>query len=203
MRAQLHRRPRLARLLGMASPSRARVAQVLAPLEAAAQRGYIGEPVSQLEHALQAAYLARRAGACGAEVLAALLHDVGHLVAEAGAPQMAGLGVLEHEHVGARFLAERGVARPVCELVQSHVQAKRYLARRKPGYYVSLSEASQGTLAFQGGPMSEVEACAFETDPAFAAKLRLRTWDEAAKRPDLDVPGLAAYVALLTQHMER
>jgi predicted HD phosphohydrolase len=95
--------------------------------------------------------LARRAGAAGAEVLAALLHDVGHLVAAEDAPQTDGLGVLEHEHVGARFLAELGVARSVCELVLSHVQAKRYLARRKSGYYVSLSEASRGTLAFQGG----------------------------------------------------
>ena len=40
---------------------------------------YIGEPVSQREHALQAAAHARASGAPEAAVLAALLHDVGHL----------------------------------------------------------------------------------------------------------------------------
>lgn len=175
---------------------------MLAPLSVAADRGYIGEPVSQLEHALQCAFLARRAGASGAEVLAALLHDIGHLVGAPDAPQVAGLGVMAHESIGARFLSELGVAPMICSLVSSHVAAKRYLARRKAGYYAALSQASRGTLAFQGGPMSEAEARSFELEPACAAKLRLRVWDEAAKRPDLDVPGLAAYVALLRAHME-
>ena len=40
-----------------------------------------GESVSQLEHALQCAALARRARADDEVVLAALLHDVGHLAA--------------------------------------------------------------------------------------------------------------------------
>ena len=202
MRDRLHAVARLARLPRMPSRRDDRVARVLTPLRTASQRGYIGEPVSQLEHALQAAFWARRAGARGAEVLAALLHDIGHLVASADAPQMAGLGVLEHEHIGAGFLREQGVAPAICELVRGHVAAKRYLARRKAGYYAALSEASRGTLAFQGGPMSEAEACAFETDPMGAAKLRLRTWDEAAKRPDLDVPGLDTYVGLLAENME-
>ena len=187
----------------MSSGLEERVAAVLAPLRAAGERGYIGEPVSQQEHALQCAFLARRGRASGAEVLAALLHDVGHLVAADDAPQMAGLGVLEHEHIGAEFLAQHGVARAICELVRSHVAAKRYLSRRKAGYYAALSEASRGTLAFQGGPMSDAEACSFEADAAFSSKLRLRMWDEAAKRPDLDVPGIDAYRALLREHMER
>lgn len=202
MRARLPRVLRPTKLARMSSRLDVRVASVLGPLCAAAERGYIGEPVSQLEHALQCAFLARRAGASGAEVLASLLHDVGHLVGGDDVPQMAGLGVLEHETIGARFLRELGVAPRVCSLVGSHVDAKRYLARRKPGYRGALSEASRGTLAFQGGPMTEAEACAFEADPACASKLRLRMWDEAAKRPDLDVPGLTSYVALLRVHME-
>jgi len=44
--------------------------------------------VSQLEHALQAAHCATEAGADEEVVLAALLHDVGHLVAPAGTPSM-------------------------------------------------------------------------------------------------------------------
>jgi 2-amino-1-hydroxyethylphosphonate dioxygenase (glycine-forming) len=202
MRARLARVPRPTKLVRTSSSLDVRAASVLGPLCAASVRGYIGEPVSQLEHALQCAFLARRAGANGAEVLAGLLHDIGHLVGGDDAPQMAGLGVLEHESIGARFLSELGVAPLVCSLVSGHVAAKRYLARRKTGYRGALSEASRGTLAFQGGPMTEAEACAFEADPACSAKLRLRVWDEAAKRPDLDVPGLTSYVPLLREHME-
>ena len=43
---------------------------------------YIGEPVSQTEHALQTAWAAERAGASGSLIVAALLHDVGHLLHE-------------------------------------------------------------------------------------------------------------------------
>ena len=108
-----------------------RVQKALNGLSAGRQRGYIGEPVSQLEHALQCAALARAAKAAPAEVLAALFHDIGHLVAPPDAPEMAGLGILEHEHLGARWLAALGFKTDVCTLVASHVDAKRYLAFKK------------------------------------------------------------------------
>lgn len=41
---------------------------------------YGGEPVTQGEHALQAAHLALAEGAPGSLVIASLLHDVGHLL---------------------------------------------------------------------------------------------------------------------------
>jgi predicted HD phosphohydrolase len=171
-------------------------------LSAGGARGYIGEPVSQLEHALQCAALARAAKAATEEVLAALFHDIGHLVAPPGSPEMDGLGILLHEHLGAKWLSDLGFKPSVCTLVGSHVDAKRYLAHRKTGYYAALSDASRGTLAFQGGPMREDEASAFEADPQFAAKVRLRMWDEAAKMPDYEVPGLAFYESLIREHME-
>jgi predicted HD phosphohydrolase len=179
-----------------------RAEQALSALRQHGERGYIGEPVSQLEHALQCAALARDAHAAPHEILAALFHDIGHLVAPPGAAEMDGLGVLDHEHVGERFLASLGVAKSVCSLVASHVEAKRYLAHRKAGYYAALSDASRGTLRFQGGPMSESEACSFEAGPESAAKLRLRIWDEAAKRADFSAPGLDTYLTLLREHME-
>ena len=52
---------------------------------------YIGESVSQREHALQAAAHARASGASSAVVLAALLHDVGHLQYQ-NEDSMAGFG---------------------------------------------------------------------------------------------------------------
>lgn len=47
---------------------------------------YIGEEVSQLEHALQAAELARRSKMGQEAVLAALLHDVGHMLGATRSP---------------------------------------------------------------------------------------------------------------------
>lgn len=41
---------------------------------------YSGEPVSQLQHALQSASLAEEAGASPELITAALLHDLGHLM---------------------------------------------------------------------------------------------------------------------------
>jgi putative nucleotidyltransferase with HDIG domain len=166
------------------------------------QRDYIGEPVSQLEHALQCAALARAARAPAAEVLAALFHDIGHLVAGEGAAEMDGLGIVDHESIGAEWLAALGFGGDVCVLVASHVQAKRYLAARKPGYHERLSEASRGTLRFQGGPMSAAEVAAFEADPLFAAKVRLRSWDEAAKEANRSVPGIESYEGLMREHLE-
>ena len=42
--------------------------------------GYSGEPVSQLEHALQSALLAEQSGASAALITATFLHDLGHLL---------------------------------------------------------------------------------------------------------------------------
>ena len=77
-------------------------------------------------------------------------------------------------------------------LVEYHVQAKRYLTLKTPGYYERLSEASRRTLEFQGGVMTAEEAEAFETDPLCSVSLRMRHWDELAKEMwvpviDLDV----------------
>ena len=167
--------------------------RIFALLARSADEEYIGEAVSQLAHALQAAALADAAGAPDAEVLAALLHDVGHLCAPTDAPRMAGLGVYRHEELGAEFLAQLGFAADVTELVRGHVAAKRYLVATHPSYAARLSEASRGTLAHQGGPMASVECERFARDRRAAAWLRLRAWDEQAKVPGIPVPGLESY----------
>jgi predicted HD phosphohydrolase len=45
---------------------------------------YAGEPVTQLEHALQTAHLAEQAGADDELITACLLHDLGHLLQDLG-----------------------------------------------------------------------------------------------------------------------
>ena len=143
---------------------------------------YIGEPVSQLEHMSQAAQLAIEEGCDDEVVLAAFFHDIGHICASHYSEEkMAGYGVRRHEQIGAEFLLERGFSSRVARLVENHVQAKRYLTYKYPGYYENLSEASKKTLEFQGGRMNTLEASEFERDPLFDLSVRMRRWDELAK----------------------
>ena len=162
---------------------------------------YVGEPISQLEHSLQSAHWARKAGAPDHAVIAALLHDVGHLQAPANAERMADLGVVAHEKYGSEFLAGLGFGPEVCALVLGHVEAKRYLVFRNTAYFQRLSDASRQTLGYQGGPMDAVEAARFEADPLFKLKLALREWDERAKIPNLEMPDLDSYRPLLRDHL--
>ena len=170
-------------------------------LESFRDAEYIGERVSQLEHALQAAELARAAGAPANEILAALLHDLGHLCADEHAPRMDELGVLLHEDIGADRLAELGFGPDVTELVRSHVAAKRYLVATRPGYLERLSEASLMTLRHQGGPMHDAERAAFDADPLRDAKLRIRSWDEQAKVKGLEVSELRSYAPMIDAYL--
>jgi [1-hydroxy-2-(trimethylamino)ethyl]phosphonate dioxygenase len=157
-----------------------------------------GESLTQNEHALQCSGLARVDGASDALVIAALFHDVGHLVAEVmNDPDF----VLEednddHEAIGARVLSPLfgpSVARPV----SLHVTAKRWRCAREPDYYFRLSPASKLTLKAQGGPLSDDECLRFEEQPGFAEALALRTWDDAGKVLGLEVGTLDDYVEVV------
>ena len=162
--------------------------------EARGRTAYHGEAVSQAEHALQAAHRAERDGAPDALVVAALLHDVGHLVQ--GLPEdLAECGVDgRHEDAGAAWLAGR-FGPEVVEPIRLHVAAKRYLCAVDPGYRAGLSPASLRSLALQGGPLRGAAVAAFEADPHGPAAVRLRRWDDAAKVPGLAVPALDHYRA--------
>ena len=162
---------------------------------------YIGEPVTQLEHALQAAALAAQSGARDALVLAALLHDIGHLCAGPEVVRMGDYGVMDHEGVGARFLLGLGFSEEVARLVGAHVKAKRFLAFSMPGYYAKLSPASLKTFEYQGGMMTAEEVDQFKTDPLWADMLKLRSWDEQAKRVGWDVPVLESYRRVALRHI--
>jgi phosphonate degradation associated HDIG domain protein len=157
---------------------------------------YFAEPVSQLEHALQAAWFATEARSEPTLIAAALLHDVGHLLHGLD-ENIADKGIdARHEELGHRWLLSRfGPA--VAEPVRLHVAAKRYLCRREPGYFAGLSAASVQSLALQGGPFTDEEAGEFERLTWHSNAVRLRRWDDAAKVPGLQVPGLNHYLDLL------
>jgi phosphonate degradation associated HDIG domain protein len=164
---------------------------------------YAGEKVTQLEHMVQAAQLAEEQGYDEEVVLAAFLHDIGHITEAAvpGDQRMGKFGIKDHEAIGAEYLREKGFSKKVCRLVESHVEAKRYLTVRDPAYYARLSEASKKTLEYQGGPMTEEEAAAFEQYPLFDLIIKMRTWDEEAKIEHKPLPDLERYRQMMTRHL--
>jgi 2-amino-1-hydroxyethylphosphonate dioxygenase (glycine-forming) len=163
---------------------------------------YAGEKVTQLEHMAQAAQLAEEQGFDEDVILAAFLHDIGHISEAArGDNEMDGFGIKDHEELGADFLREKGFSKKVARLVESHVEAKRYLTTRDPAYYAQLSEASKKTLEYQGGPMTEDEATAFEQYPLFTLIIQMRKWDEQAKIEHKPLPDLQHYRRMILRHL--
>lgn len=157
---------------------------------------YSGEPVTQLEHALQSAQLAEQESAGDALVAASLLHDLGHLLNRQGeTPTARGIDDL-HQYYALPFL------RPVfddavLEPIRLHVDAKRCLCAIDTEYFGRLSADSVRSLALQGGVYSAPQAQAFMAQPFAADAMRLRRWDDQAKRAGLPTPPLSHYLAVL------
>jgi phosphonate degradation associated HDIG domain protein len=153
------------------------------------QAAYLGEAVSQTEHALQTAWAAEQAGAGSALVAAALLHDVGHLLHDL--PDDCALAGVDdaHEERAARWLA-RLFGEDVTEPVRLHVAAKRFLCATDAAYCSLLSEASWRSLQLQGGPLTPAEVAQFRCHPHAEAAIALRRFDEQAKVPGLQTPSL-------------
>jgi phosphonate degradation associated HDIG domain protein len=156
---------------------------------------YSGEPVTQLEHALQTAFLAEQAGADEALITAALLHDLGHLIDPQGeTPTLHGVDD-KHQFIALPFL--RGLLPDtVLDAIALHVDAKRYLCASRADYHARLSADSVRSLALQGGVFDAAQAQAFIARPGAAAAVQLRLWDDQAKTAGLPTPTLGHYLGI-------
>ena len=153
---------------------------------------YFGEAVTMTEHGLQAAWFAQAAGASEALVVAALLHDIGHLVARAPDDIAEWTSDAQHELTGSGWLA-RHFGPEVSEPVRLHVPAKRYLCATDAGYFRTLSPASVRTLQLQGGQMMANEISAFAAERYSRDALLLRRCDDQGKVAGLKTPEFAHY----------
>ncbi|MEM8947457.1 MAG: phosphonate degradation HD-domain oxygenase [Planctomycetota bacterium] len=159
---------------------------------------YGGESVTQLEHALQAAYLAEQEGAAQTTIAAALLHDIGHLLhdLEDDAPDK---GVDDaHEQLADEWLADKFPAE-VTEPIRLHVAAKRYLCQVDADYLNGLSEPSKLSLQLQGGPYTETEARDFEKHQLVEQVVQVRRYDDLAKVVDLQTPDLEHFLQYVSE----
>jgi phosphonate degradation associated HDIG domain protein len=154
---------------------------------------YSGEPVNQLEHALQTAHAAEQAGAHDALITAALLHDLGHLLNLQGeTPSERGIDD-QHQYFAMPFL--RGLfPDAVLEPIRLHVDAKRALCALDAGYHDALSEDSKRSLQLQGGIFGPSEVQRFTARPFAEDAMRLRRWDDAAKVAGAKTADLAHYL---------
>jgi len=157
------------------------------------QRQYGLSSINQRAHALQAALLAEQAGCDDALIVAALVHDIGHMVHDLGEDPAANGIDDRHEVLGADWLEIRFVP-AVTEPVRLHVAAKRYLCGTEADYFGRLSPDSVRSLSLQGGPMSPAEIAAFEALPHHEAAVKLRRFDEGAKVKGLTTPDVEHYV---------
>ena len=153
---------------------------------------YGGEAVTQLQHALQCATLARAEGVSPDLVVAALLHDYGHLINDDDAEAAAKGRDQFHEEIAADYLA-RFFPPSVTEPIRMHVPAKRYLCAVEGDYFDSLSPASVHSLAVQGGPFDNGEAKAFIARDFAEDAVRLRRWDDLAKDPAMETAPLNSF----------
>ncbi len=167
---------------------------------------YLGEPVTMAEHMLQGAHFAEQAGEPEIIIVSALLHDIGHFTSEFGTFSMDDTKDKFHEEAGAEVL-EQFFPILVTDCVRYHVAAKRYLCAAKPEYFKRLSDASVHSLNLQGGPMSAEEVTEFEKNPNLKEIVKVRYYDEAGKRDDLETKPFSHYAPMVQRivdaHFER
>ncbi|KJZ71386.1 hypothetical protein HIM_09227 [Hirsutella minnesotensis 3608] len=190
---------------------------ILVVLEGAGAGPYFGEPISQLQHALQCAALAASAQppVDNSTLIAALLHDIGQYVPEEEIVSLAGrqpehilskdgediVGRVGHEKLGAVLLHRLGFSEKVVRLVESHVAAKRFLCAVDADYYGTLSDASKRSLEHQGGPFTDSERDVFASSLWCHEKCQLRKWDDAAKVQGHSVGDVQDWKGMIYQHL--
>ena len=154
--------------------------EIVTLLNTKAEGQYGLSNVTQKQHALQCAMLAEQAGETPQIIVAALVHDIGHMLHEIG-ENFADRGIDDHhEEIGMNYLKDR-FGPDVVMPIALHVQAKRYLCATQADYFAKLSDDSVKSMALQGGPMNQSEIKDFEARPHWQAALRLRRFDDLAK----------------------
>ena len=156
---------------------------------------YIGERLTISEHMIQTAMLAEK-NRCSTDLIcSSLLHDYGHFVVNNPNQLVANQIDGNHEIIGANYL-KSFFSNKIIEPILLHVDAKKYLAREKK-YFNSLSEASKVSLKLQGGIMSDNEAKQFEQNKNYKNAIKLRRFDEAAKKQNIKIKDIKDYKELL------
>jgi len=156
---------------------------------------YIGENVTIAEHMIQSAMVAEKTKSKDNLICSCLLHDYGHFIVDDPDELVKNNQDGKHEDIGYEYL-KKFFKKDIVEPIKHHVLAKRYLARDKK-YYNRLSGASKVSLKLQGGVLNNKEAKIFEKDEFFKDSIKLRKFDEAAKKIGVNIKDISEYKNLL------
>ena len=160
---------------------------------------YLGEKVTMSEHMIQTAMIAEEKNSSSDLICASLLHDYGHFILENPDDLVKKNKDGRHEDIGYEFL-KKYFSKDILGPIKYHVKAKRYLSRERK-YYTFLSQASKISLKMQGGVMSDEESKKFETNEFFESSIKLRKFDEMAKKSGLKIKSINEYKNLLTSKL--
>jgi len=160
---------------------------------------YIGERVTISEHMIQSAMIAEKTKSPKNLVCACLLHDYGHFILENPDELVKKNLDGKHEDMAHEYL-KKFFKKDVVEPIKYHVMAKRYLAREKK-YFNALSEASKISLKLQGGVLNKEESEEFEKKDYFKQSIKLRKFDEAAKKINIKMKSINDYKDLLISQL--
>ena len=156
---------------------------------------YIGEKITISEHMIQSAMLAEKAKCNDDIICSCLLHDYGHFILDDPVELVKKNKDGEHEGIGYEYL-KKFFKKEVVEPIKNHVLAKRYLARDKK-YFNKLSKASMLSLKLQGGVLNNKDAKLFEKNKFFKDSIKLRKFDETAKKMGIKIKDIIDYKDLL------
>ena len=156
---------------------------------------YIGENLTISEHMIQAAMLAEKNKSSDDLICSSLLHDYGHFVIEDPNQLVNDKVDGKHEIIGANYL-KNYFHNKIIEPILLHVEAKKYLSREKK-YFNSLSDASKISLKLQGGVMNDLDAKKFEKNKNYKNAIKLRKFDEGAKKENIKIKKIEDYKELL------
>ena len=160
---------------------------------------YMGEKVTMSEHMIQSAMLAEKAKSSNSLICASLLHDYGHFILENPDELVEKKLDGKHEDIGYEYL-KKFFKKEVVEPIKYHVLAKRYLARNKK-YYNFLSDSSKISLKLQGGILNNNESKKFEKKKYFKNAIKLRKFDESAKKINIKIKSINSYKNLLISQL--
>ena len=160
---------------------------------------YIGEKITISEHMIQSAMLAEKSKSNDDLICSCLLHDYGHFIIDDPDELVKNDKDGYHESMGYEYL-KSFFKKEIVEPIKYHVLAKKYLARNKK-YYNLLSDASKISLKLQGGILNKKESNEFEKMPFFKNTIKLRKFDELAKKTNIKIKSINDYKDLLSSQL--
>ena len=160
---------------------------------------YIGEKVTIAEHMIQSAMMAEKSKSKNNLICSCLLHDYGHFILEDPDELVKKKVDGKHEDIGYEYL-KKFFKKEVVDPIKYHVLAKRYLVKEKK-YYNSLSDASKISLKLQGGMLNKKQCKEFEKKDYFKNSIKLRKFDEVAKKSDIKMKSIIEYKDLLNSQL--